>query len=362
MSQLRRDAVKSTVIFLLVLLTTFLHYRTGTEHSYLHELYQRLYYIPILLTAYWYGPVKGVLAAAAVSVLYLYHIEKDWTRFPVYAFNKYTEIIMYHAVAVVIGLLSLRDRRQRERLEKVSHELAQAYDQLQKTFDQLRKSDRLAALGQLSAGIAHEIRNPLGSIKGSIEILENEVSPDNPKHEFVRIIKEEVTRLNAIITEFLKFARPPKPMVEPTSLNDLIESTLVLFEQQEVPARLEIFKHFDLRLPSVSLDSDQMRQVLLNMILNGVQAMPEGGRLDIRTRVDEKRNRAIIEIADTGVGIDHENLDHIFDPFFTTKAQGTGLGLAISCQLVENHGGKISAHRNADRGMTFTIELPTRNS
>jgi signal transduction histidine kinase len=361
--RMKRGAyLKSTLIILLILLTTVLHYRTGTEHRYLHELYQRFYYIPILLAAYWYGPLPGVIAAFSVSLLYLYHIEKDWTKLPVYAFNQYAEIVMYHAVALVIGFLSLRDRRQREKLEKMSQELAQAYDRLQKTFDQLRRADRLAALGQLSAGIAHEIRNPLGSIKGSIEILENEISSDNPKHEFIQIIKEETARLNSIIAEFLRFARPPKPSIESISLNNLIESTLVLFEKQETPTQVEIHKHLDVRLPSINLDPDQMRQVLLNVILNSMQAMPEGGVLDVRSGLDDERLRAVIEISDTGAGIDEENLERVFDPFFTTKPQGTGLGLAISHQLVQNHNGKISVRNNPDRGATFRIELPVEES
>jgi two-component system sensor histidine kinase HydH len=362
MSRQRNDVLKCSLIILLILVTTILHYRTGTEHRYLHELYQRFYYIPILLAAYWYGPLPGVLAALSVSILYVYHIERDWTKLPVYAFNQYAEIVMYHVVAVVIGFLSLKDRRQREGLEKMSQELARAYDQLQETFDQLRRADRLAALGQLSAGIAHEIRNPLGSIKGSIEILESEVSPENPKYEFIRIIKEETTRLNSIVAEFLKFARPSKPSIEPTSLNDLIESTLVLFAKQEGPSKVEIRKHLASRLPLISVDPDQIRQVLLNIILNGVQAMPEGGILDVTTRLEDEQDRVSVEISDTGTGIEEESLDRVFDPFFTTKPQGTGLGLAISHQLIKNHAGGINVRKNPDRGVTFQIELPISQS
>ena len=358
MNQQSRHAVKSTSIILLILLTTVLHYGTGTQHRYLHELYQRLYYIPILLAAYWYGPLKGVLAAALVSLLYLFHIEKDWTRFPFYVFNQYAEIVMYHAVALVIGFLSRRDQRQRERLEKLSQELSQAYDQLQKTFDHLRTADRLRSLGQLSAGIAHEIRNPLGSIKGSIEILENAIAPDHPKREFIQIIKEETIRLNTIVAEFLRFARPPKPVIGTASLNDLIESTLVLFEKQGIPAKIGIRRKLDPRLPLINMDSDQMRQVLLNLILNGIQAMPDGGTLELDSKLDAEGKIIVVEVSDTGMGIDAENLDHIFDPFFTTKPQGIGLGLAISHRLVESHSGRISVHKNQDRGVTFRIELP----
>ncbi len=352
------DIIKYSAILLLILLISFFHYETSTDHRYLHELYQRIYYIPILLAAYWYGPLKGILAAAFASLLYIYHIERDWSHFPIYAFNQYAEIVMYHAVAFVIGFLSQKDRRQRDALRKTSNELSEAYQQLRNTFEQLKKADRLAVLGKLSAGIAHEIRNPLASIKGSIEILEGEIPADNPKQEFVKIIKEEAIRLNSIVAEVLKFARPPKPSMDPTSVNELINSTLTLFQNQIQTSQVRVLKQLDQRLPLANLDPDQIRQVLLNIMLNAIQAMPAGGIMEVRSCLGNEGKKVTIEITDTGDGISEEDIDNIFDPFFTTKPQGTGLGLAISHQLVENHGGSIQVIRNSKAGVTFRIELP----
>jgi signal transduction histidine kinase len=352
------DALKYGLIATMILAISILHYETAIEHRYLHEIYQRIYYIPILLAAFWFGPWIGLLAAFFTSCIYIVHIERDWTSFPVYSFNQYAEIVLYHLIAVIIGVLSLRERRQRSRLEKTSKELSAAYERLRQTFERLRKSERLAALGELSAGIAHEIRNPLGSIKGSIEILEGELTEAHPKHEFIQIIKEEVARLNSLVAEFLKFARPPEPSIEKVSIHELIRSTLVLISQEAEKAAVEVQTSLDESVTPLSLDPDQIRQVLLNVFLNAIQSMPAGGRLQVTSLLEDAGERVILEIADSGEGVSGD-LERIFDPFFTTRPDGTGLGLAVSHQLVENHGGVISVRRNPEQGLTFRIELPT---
>jgi signal transduction histidine kinase len=357
MTRLRADLSKYALIAFLILILSTSHYQTAIEHRYLHEIYQRGYYIPILLAAFWFGPWIGLMTAFLTSSIYVVHIARDWTSFPVYSFNQYAEIVLYHVIALIIGVLSQRERRQRDRLERTSAELTQAYEQLRQTFEKLRKSDRLAALGELSAGIAHEIRNPLGSIKGAAEILEKEVDQSHPKHEFVQIIKEEVARLNSLVAEFLKFARPPQPSTEVTSINEQLRSTLVLLGKEAEKAQIKVDLSLDESLPPIRLDPDQIRQVLLNVLLNGIQSMPDGGNLKIISHPGNHGQGVVVEIRDKGEGIDGD-LERIFDPFFTTRAEGTGLGLSISHQLVENHGGTLSASRNEDRGMTFRIELP----
>ena len=352
-----REVVRGMILLLLILLITTSHYVTPIDYVYLHEIYQRIYYIPIILAAFWYGPLGGLAAAMLTSVLYAYHIHRDWSHIPSYSFNQYAEIFLYNVIGLLIGFLSIRERRHRENLEKTSRKLADAYERLHAAFEQLRRSDRLASLGQLSAGIAHEIRNPLGSIKGSIEILQSEIPPAHPKHEFVRIIQEETARLNAIVAGFLQFARPPQPAMEPAVLNDLILSTLVLIQREAERSGVEIRRHLDPGLPEVQVDRDQIRQVLLNITLNGVQAMSDGGVLEIKSGIDQG-TKVWVDVSDTGPGIKDEDLERVFDPFFTTKPQGTGLGLAISFQLATNNGGTILVRKNPDRGVTFRIELP----
>ncbi|MFQ5741300.1 MAG: sensor histidine kinase, partial [Acidobacteriota bacterium] len=252
-------------ILLLILLISLGHYETGIGYRYLHEIYQRVYYIPILLAAFWYGPLGGIAAASLVSIIYAYHIQRDWSQFPAYSFNQYAEMVLYYVVAVIIGFLAGRERKQRRHLERVSEELGRAHEELKAAFDQLRHSDRLAALGQLSAGVAHEIRNPLGSIKGSIEILESEISPQHPKREFVNIIKQETSRLNTIVADFLRFAKPPQPAVRPTSIEDLIDSTLGLVQKEIQTSGVRVVRKKLESIPLIPLDGDQIRQVLLNI-------------------------------------------------------------------------------------------------
>jgi two-component system sensor histidine kinase HydH len=356
-----KDWLRYGSILGLIVVISIFHYRTSVEYRYLHEIYQRVYYIPILLAAFWYGPLGGVLAALLTSALYVYHIRVHWAHFPTYAFNQYAEIILYHVIAITIGFLSLRERRQRERLESTTAELRRAYERIQQTFEQLKQADRLAALGQLSAGVAHEIRNPLGSIKGSIEILETEFPPDHPKREFVDIIKEETVRLNNIVAEFLKFTRPAKPSMESVCLADLIESTLTLLRKEAESVHVRLDVQHGPSIPSVHLDPDQIRQVLLNIVLNAIQAMPEGGKLEVKSSYQAQDDTVMIQVADSGNGQVPSDLDHLFDPFYTTKPHGTGLGLSISYQLVRNHRGSITVRQNDEGGLTFAVTLPVQN-
>jgi two-component system, NtrC family, sensor histidine kinase HydH len=169
--------VRYGALVLIVIGVSLLHYGTATEQRYLHEIYQRLYYIPILLAAYWYGPVPGILLATVAGSMYAYHIHHDWAHFPEYSFNQYAEILLYLTIALVIGTIASKDRGHRRALERTSLELAVAHDELRRSFEHLRRADRLASLGQLSAGLAHEIRNPLGSIRGAAELLEDRARP-----------------------------------------------------------------------------------------------------------------------------------------------------------------------------------------
>ena len=345
-----------------VLVISAFHYTTSTEHRYLHEIYQRVYYVPILLAAFWYGPVGGVSTALLTSGLYLYHIQRDWSHFPMYTFNQYAEIFLYHAIGLLVGVLSSRERRQRRDLERTSRRLSEAYESLQKTFEHLRRADRLASMGQLSAGIAHEIRNPLGTIKGSIEILSGEFPSDHPKREFLRIVHQEIARLNAIVEDFLRFGRPPQPSIRPTPVGELLDSTVTLLQKPARDAQVEIRILDDSQIPPMPMDPDQIRQVMLNVMLNGLEAMPDGGLLEVRVLRAQENGRVAVEVSDSGVGPEGVDLERIFDPFYTTKAEGTGLGLSICFQLVKNHGGTISARVNPDRGLTFRIELPLEES
>jgi|GEM_PF-973736 len=229
-------------------------------------------------------------------------------------------------------------------------------NEIQQFEESITRAKKLAALGELSAGMAHEIRNPLTSIKGYAEYVRSELADGSELIPDVSTIINEVDRLNGIIDRFLVFARPDHPQLQFEDINGLLNRVLE-FYSREIPGNIRIFKDFE-NLPLVSIDSDQMEQVVINMLLNAVQAMPGGGEVSVKTRYQEQFGLAEIIIADTGAGISPQNYDRIFEPFFTTRNKGTGLGLAICSRIVENHKGFIEVNSIPGEKTEFIIRLP----
>jgi signal transduction histidine kinase len=333
---------------------------TPVRMGFLHNVYQRLYYLPILAGAFWFGVRGGILVSVLCATAYLPHIIMHWGGHPEYRQAQYAELIMFQVIGLVVGALTESERKQRDRLERTSEELSRAYGQLQESFEQVRRADRLAALGQLSAGLAHEIKNPLASMKGSLEILSSDFPPGHEKREFLDILENELGRLNRVVSEFLQFARPPRPDRRPCKVKEILDSIEVLCskEANRQGVTIEVFHHGD--VPELELDTAQIQQALLNIVLNGIQSMPFGGRLVIR--VDESPGDLNIWIRDEGEGIPLENRSRIFDPFFTTKERGTGLGMAIAHNLIQGHGGDIRLVDEDRPGTTFLVVLPSRSS
>ncbi|MCX6343681.1 MAG: GAF domain-containing protein [Armatimonadetes bacterium] len=223
--------------------------------------------------------------------------------------------------------------------------------------DEFRRMGELAAVGQLAASIAHELRNPLSSIKGAAQFLSKEFSHEASIVEFLGIIIEEVNGLNKLTTEFLDFARPMQLELKPTSVNTVVEKTLQLMSVHITDNNIAVKETFHPDVPSIQADEAQLDQVLKNIIINALQAMPHGGALAIETG-PTPAGGAYISISDTGIGIPPEKTERIFQPFFTTKTKGTGLGLSVVHKIVENHGGRIELTSEVDKGSTFKIILP----
>jgi signal transduction histidine kinase len=228
---------------------------------------------------------------------------------------------------------------------------------LRKTEAQLIRSEKLAALGQLAAGIAHEIRNPLTSINILIHSLAGALPSDMPSRQDFEVIEEEIDRINEIVDRFLRFARPAPPVLEKAEVVPIFDEILQLLRPQIERQGISVQKDFR-SVPAVTLDKEQMKQVVLNLLLNAIQAMPEGGRLGLSGQVSGENHWIQLSVQDSGVGIPVENMSRLFDPFFTTKERGIGLGLSIAHRIVEQHEGKIEAESNPGRGTLFTIWLP----
>ncbi|HOY62166.1 MAG TPA: ATP-binding protein, partial [bacterium] len=210
-------------------------------------------------------------------------------------------------------------------------------------------------------GIAHEIRNPLGGVKSAVEILAVEFDADHPKRRFVEITNKEIQRMERIVCEFLDFSRPQEPSLAPGRINSVLKSVLELsmknLSKNNVRLKMDLFEPD----AAFNMDSNQLGQVFLNLVLNGVDSMPEGGELLVTTR--RLGDEVEIEIADTGSGIDPADEERIFEPFFTKKQGGTGLGLPICRQIVERHGGRIAIRNRRDgQGAAARVALPVKGS
>lgn len=222
----------------------------------------------------------------------------------------------------------------------------------------MRQADRLAAVGRLSANMAHEIRNPLASISGAVEALARDLPPDHTRGQLVEIVLRESARLNQIVGDFLEYARPA-PMV-PIEINmaEILDEVLLLIEHRSLPANLKVAREYGDTL-ATRADPQRLRQAIWNLCLNAVQAMPDGGELRVGARpLRERGGRLQISITDTGQGIADGDLPHIFEPFFSTKPEGSGIGLALVYRVVEEHGGSIEVRSRVGEGTTFILTLP----
>jgi two-component system sensor histidine kinase HydH len=220
------------------------------------------------------------------------------------------------------------------------------------------RSQRLASVGRLAAGVAHEIRNPLSSIKGFATYFK-ERYPDRPEdQQTADIMIQEVDRLNRVVGQLLEFARPVSIKPKPVSLQTLLDESIKLIKDQAAEKGISIQTQNNTRMAAVRIDPDRINQVLLNLYLNAIDSMENGGQLKVEITGDRHRRNVAIQVSDTGRGIRRENLSKIFEPYFTTKSTGTGLGLAIAHNIVEAMGGKITVESDTETGTTFTIALP----
>jgi len=222
----------------------------------------------------------------------------------------------------------------------------------------VRRNERLAALGKMAAGVAHEVRNPLSSIKGFATLLGKRFSAGSEEAEAAGLLIREVERLNRSITELLLYARPLPLHRQPTDLNELLAASLKLMEGDARETGIDIELRTEKDMPPVQLDRDRMSQVLLNLYLNALQAMEKGGRLTVEARLDTQGDRVLLSVSDTGSGIEAQNLEKILDPYFTTKPEGTGLGLALAVKIIEEHGGTITFASEVGKGTQAVIDLP----
>src|ERR1700733_459045 len=356
------------IVLLKITLATLLLDHTGEIP--INSYYYPIYYLPAVTAAEYFGPWATLLWTSLASAAYCFYLYpalqeyeitgEDYGRLAI-------RIVFFFLAAMVVNRFVVESRRQTQRYQELAATLAETNRRLEQAQAEARRSERLAALGQLSAGLAHEIRNPLGVIKGSAEMLTQKLGDSNPlATELSGYISTETNRLSALVTRFLDFARPLHADLTPQNVTTVLDRALNDVAQFWKGAPVRVERQYQANLPSVPLDEGLTEQALVNIIQNAYDAMgDEGGSLHVRiagARAQE-RDGVAVRIEDTGPGIPAELREQIFNPFVTTKKTGVGLGLSIVSTIVDGHHGtiRVDGEREASglKGASFIVFFPT---
>ena len=360
---MKPSVIRIGLLGLSILGISLLHYLTPLHLHYLHDIFQRFYYIPIILAALWFGFRGGLTCSLVVSIVYAPHIFFQWGGGLTLEMEKYLEIVMYNVVGSVTGLLAQRERERSLELQRTAEGLEDSYQKLQAQSEriiaieeQLRRSEKLSTLGQMAAVLAHEIRNPLGSIRGTAEILRDDYRPGDPKLEFIEIQIKETERLNHVVEDFLRMARQKPVELSDCSIREELETIVTLVAKDAQDRGISLRLESNAKPAVIRGDGEKLRQAFLNIVINALQATPAGGSVSIR--LNKCKTGFEISFRDSGSGIAADSLQRIFEPFYTTKTDGTGLGLAVTRKIIEGHGGKMGIESEVGQGTTVSVRLP----
>lgn len=355
-----RDGV---IIAILILIITLFHYRTDISFPYFHDIYKILYYIPIILSAFRFGVRGGVLVAVGVTIIYTPHVMQDWADHPMMITNRFAEMVMYIAVAFLTGKLVENERKERRRYEQAATELSRAYEQLQQRTEnlaeveeQLRAAERLATLGELTASLAHEVRNPLAAIKGTAEILRDDYPLNGKNQDFFDLLINDVDRIEKVIDNYLGQVRVSSSQ---NTIFDAGSAARTVAQILQAKVRKES-KRLDLQMPESAMpvrgDEVKFKQVLINLLLNAFAAVEAGGKIEFALRIQEDQQVNVV-IRDDGRGIAPEEMQKIFKPFYTTRKDGTGLGLSIARRIAEEYGWHLDLESTPGEGTTARLTI-----
>lgn len=364
--QLAGKGAPAYVVMIKIALATILINHTGDPAA-INSDYYPIYYLPVMTAALYYGPLGTLLWTLVASAAYSSNLYQAQHIFEITE-NSISELLMrilfFFFVAMTVNRFVMQYRAQVARYQELSESLTEANRSLKLAQEEARRAERLAALGQLSAGLAHEIRNPLGVIKGSAEILAQKLETSDPlAKELAGYIYTDVNRVSALVSRFLDFARPSQLALSATDITHVVERCLKIIAEQGSCARVKVERNFARDLPRVMLDQDLCDQVFTNLLMNACEAMGEqGGELKIRVQRSDEIDGVAVEIEDTGPGVPPELKEQIFNPFVTTKKTGVGLGLAIVSKLVDAHGGTVKLFSEAGHGACFRVTLPSASS
>ena len=329
------------LISLLVITITFCYYFTYfqyvyySEYVYYHTLFRDLYFLPLILAGLWFGLRGALLSSLSITILYLPLIAMNWHHMSPADFDRILEIVVFNAVAAVLGSISDREKAR----ERVLHE-----------------SESLAAMGSAISAIAHDMRNPLIAIGGFARLLEEKAGIDADSRRKLRFMIQRTDMLEFMVNDMLDFSRPLDLRLTKEDINQVVRDSVTILENKAKEKRVNVKLELSQELPLVIFDCVRMEQVFLNLVSNAIEASPEGETIVVRTRLEG--DEVLFEVVDRGPGILPEHSGKIFTPFFTTKKHGTGLGLAIVLKIVEAHGGEVKVRETSEQGATFSVSLP----
>ena len=363
----RKKWIWGVITLMMILGITFLHYSTHVHHHPLHALYRKLYYLPILLGAFHFGFKGALVCASLCSLMYLPHIHFDHgADYLMKNADRTLEILLYFVIAIITGAYSSSQRRLLGQLEKTNHELMEQTESLLSAEKSLRKQERLHALGLLGAGISHEIKNPLASLKGILEIVLEEptegtsqglLKSEEQRKELGEIALSEVGRIQEILSRFMSLNQQEASPDEPVDIKEVCQNLIDLTRSQWKPKGINI----KLILPTGPCTfhgpSGPLKQVLLNLLLNALAAAKV--LIEIHLTCDD--GKASILVRDDGAGVEPGSEEAIFEYFYTTRSDGNGLGLAISSELMNQLGGSLEL-LNPSTPTEFQMDFPLQFS
>ena len=363
------------VVAIKILLATLLLDHTGDMG--INSNYYPIFFLPVVSAAVYFGPIGTLAWTTVASLAYLSLLIEALQEYELGSSGisiLTIRVLFFFIAAILVNRFVMENRRQVERLETLSKKLEETNRELRRAEAEARRAERLAALGQLSAGLAHEIRNPLGVIKGSAEMLSQKVAGSQPLvAELAGYISSEVNRLNALVVRFLDFARPSKLETRPEHISEIVDHALESAAASFPNAKVKIERQYAPGLPEIQVDRQLCEQVFVNLITNALQAMegqagslkgtPDGTlngmlRLSIAPEVSNGGPGVCVTVEDSGPGVPPELREQIFNPFFTSKKDGVGLGLSIVAKIVDDHRGTIRLDSDTTKGARFRVFFP----
>jgi signal transduction histidine kinase len=357
-------------VLIKIVLATLLIDHTGDLG--INSAYYQIYYLPIVTAAIYFGPIATLLWTALASLAYASFLIPALQEYELTAeglTTLLTRLLFFFLAAILVNRFVIENKKQVRRYQELSETLEETNRQLRRAEADARRSERLAALGQMSAGLAHEIRNPLGVIKGSAEMLAAKLQDAQPLvSELAGYISSEVNRLNALVSRFLDFARPMSVQLQPHQIADIVERSIGTVESHLPGGGVRIERSYAAGLPKIPVDEQLCESVFVNLITNAFQAMDGAANGDkaVRLSVSQEssggREGIGVVIEDNGPGVAPELREQIFNPFFTSKKEGVGLGLSIVAKIVDEHRGWIRLENHSGRGARFHIFLPAAES